>query len=375
MKKRIKVIGGGTSAGKTFGIVPVIIDKCCKEEGLHCSIVSVSMPHLKKGAMKDFLNIMRTTNRFVESRWNKTNSTYTFHNNSVIEFFSCDQEGRVRGPRRDLLYMNEATNIKFDTYHQLAIRTRGDIYIDFNPSHEFFVHRELADHPDAEHLTVTYKDNESLSKSIVDEIELAREKGKTSVYWQRWWDCYGLGQLGMLEGVVFESYSKIDKIPPEAVLVGGGLDFGFTNDPTTVSAIYKWNKKYIFDEIVFEKGLLNSSIAKKIKASGLFEDVIIYADCAEPKSIKELRLHGINVKPCKKGKDSINYGVDLMQQNEFYVTSNSTNLIDEFNKYSWAKDKDGKTLNVPVDDYNHGIDGIRYYIQTVNKQKIKFKVN
>jgi phage terminase large subunit len=150
LKKRKKVIQGGTSAGKTFGIIPLLIDYAIKNPMTEISIVAESYPHLRRGAMKDFLKIMVMTNRFTPDRWNKTGSRYRFHNKSYIEFFSVDQEQKVRGARRNVLYVNEANNIDFETYNQLAIRTDGDIYLDYNPTAEFWAHTEIADQDDSD---------------------------------------------------------------------------------------------------------------------------------------------------------------------------------------------------------------------------------
>ena len=357
LTKRIKVIPGGTSAGKTYGILPVLIDTACRTPRLEISVVSESIPHLRRGALKDFINIMRDTGRYIDSHFNRTLLTYTFSNGSYIEFFSADQEDRVRGPRRNILYINEANNLLFNTYHQLAIRTDGDIYIDFNPSNAFWAHNELSNDPDAEWLTLTYLDNEGLSESIVKEIEKAREKAKTSKYWENWWKVYGLGELGTLEGVVFSNWSTIDTIPDKAKLIGYGMDFGYTNDPTTLIACYEFNGDRIFDEVIYQKGLSNSELANLIKP---LPKEWIFADSADPKSIDELYSYGIRIKGATKGPDSINFGVGILQEVPFKVTSRSTNLIKELRSYCWDTDREGNKLNKPIDAYNHCIDSCRY---------------
>lgn len=371
LKKRIRVVPGGTSAGKTFGILPILIDEATKNEGLEISVVSESIPHLRRGALKDFEKIMKSTERWVEDRFNKTLLKYTFAKGSYIEFFSADQSDKLRGARRNILYINECNNVTFEAYQQLAIRTSGTIWLDFNPSNEFWAHEELKNDPDAEWLTLTYKDNEALPESIVKEIEKAREKAKTSTYWDNWWKVYGLGQLGVLDGVIFNNWKIIDEIPKEAKYVKSGMDFGFTNDPTTLIDKYLYNGMPIYDEVLYQTGMINSEIAKVAK-----KDLkrIIVADSAEPKSIKELQNYGLIIKGAEKGKDSINFGIQAIQQYEvFYVTKRSVNLIDELRKYSWDKDKTGKTLNVPIDFHNHCIDGLRY-IEMDDKVKVRTKV-
>ena len=357
LKKRIKVVRGGTSAGKTFGIIPILIDRCTKETDLEISIVSESIPHLRRGALKDFLKIMMDLNRYKSDNFNKSTLKYTFSNGSYIEFFSADQPDRLRGARRTDLYVNECNNITFDAYYQLAIRTSGDIWLDYNPASLFWVDREIIGQEDVDFITLTYKDNEALSKTIVQEIEKA--KYKTSEYWRNWWKVYGLGQIGSLEGVCITEWQEI-KLPKEARLLSYGMDFGYTNDPTTLIALYKYNNAYIFDEVIYQKKLLNSDISDLLKANEVTD--IIYADNAEPKSIAELKNYGHTVLPCIKGKDSIVYGINLINQNEIYITSRSKNLIKELQSYIWIVDKEGNKVNKPIDAFNHCIDAARYAI-------------
>lgn len=356
LEKRIKIIQGGTSAGKTFGILPVLIDKAIKQPNLEVSVVAESIPHLRRGALRDFEKIMKWTNRFVDDRFNKTLLKYEFANGSFIEFFSADDASKLRGARRDVLYINECNNVTFESYNELAIRTRKEIFLDFNPSNEFWVHTELKDESDSDFLILTYLDNEALDQSIVYQIEKNREKAATSNYWANWWKVYGEGQLGMLEGVVLNNWQIIDKIPNEARLLGIGLDFGYTNDPTAIVEIYNYNGKRIVNELAYQTGMLNSDIARVLP-----KKVIVYADSSEPKSIDEIRKNGIIIKGVTKGKDSINYGIDIMQQQDYLVTSNSTNLIKELRSYIWDTDKSGKRLNKPIDHHNHAIDAWRYH--------------
>lgn len=356
LKKRKKVIQGGTSAGKTFGIIPVLIDKACKEPYTEISIVSESIPHLRRGAMKDFLKIMKWTNRYIDRNWNRTLLTYTFSNGSYIEFFSADMEDKLRGARRNILYINEANNVNFEAYLQLSIRTNKEIFIDFNPTSQFWAHTEIVGSNDADFIILNYKDNEALDKSIIDDIESAKEKAKTSSYWDNWWRVYGLGEIGSLQGVVFNNWKVIDKIPDDARLLGYGVDFGYTNDPTTITEIYNWNGKRILNEICYRTGMVNSDIANEIK-----NNIVAYADSSEPKSIEEIKRMGKTIKGVTKGSDSIMYGIQVMQSQEYLVTSNSINIIKELRSYCWDKDKTGATLNKPIDKFNHAIDGIRYH--------------
>jgi phage terminase large subunit len=356
LKRRIKIIQGGTSAGKTFGIIPVLIDKAARQNGLEISIVAESIPHLRRGALKDFLKIMKWTNRYYDERFNKTLLRYEFANGSVIEFFSADDSSKLRGARRDILYINECNNVTFESYNELAIRTKKEVFLDFNPANEFWVHTELKDEQDSDFLILTYKDNEALDDSIVQQIEKNRLKAETSTYWSNWWRVYGLGEIGMLEGVIFSNWKQIDSLPKDARLLGIGLDFGYTNDPTAVIEVYNWNGKRIINELAYQTGMLNSDIAKILP-----KHVVVYADSSEPKSIDDIKRYGITIKGVTKGKDSINFGIDTMQQQEYLVTSNSVNLIKELRAYTWDSDKTGKRLNKPIDNFNHAIDALRYH--------------
>jgi phage terminase large subunit len=380
--KRTKVIQGGSSAGKTFGIIPILIDKACKSSGLEISIVSESIPHLRKGALKDFLKIMRATGRFIPERFNKTLLQYTFGNGSYIEFFSADQEGKVRGPRRNILYINECNNLKFDTYHQLAIRTSDEVWLDYNPSAEFWVHEELLNDEDSELLILTYKDNEALSDSITKEIEKARAKGfhypdlpveklfkESNIKnkkWSNWWKVYGLGLTGVLEGVIYSNWQQVATIPEDAECLGYGLDFGFSNDPAAMVGVYRYNGTIYVDEIVYQTGTLNKDLIEIMKAKGVKRNATIYADSAEPKSIAEIQKAGFDCRPCYKAKDHKGHGIQLIQGLDMWnVTSDSVNMIKELRGYLWAQDKEGNKLNKPEDGNDHACDALLYIMNEV----------
>lgn len=356
LKRRTKIIQGGTAASKTYSILAVLINKAIQQPNLEISIVAESIPHLRRGALKDFLKILKWTNRFYDDQFNKSLLTYQLKNGSIFEFFSADDSSKLRGARRDILYINECNNVPFEAYNELAIRTKKEVYLDFNPANEFWVHKELKDEPDSDFIILTYKDNEALDDSIVQQIEKNREKASTSAYWANWWKVYGEGQVGSLEGVVFNNWKQIDILPNEAKLIGIGLDFGYTNDPTAIIEVYNYNGTRIINELAYRTGMLNSDIAKMLP-----NNVTIYADSAEPKSIEEIRRYGKTIKPVTKGKDSINYGIDVMQRQNYLVTSNSSNLIKELRSYCWDTDKTGMRLNKPIDHFNHAIDALRYH--------------
>lgn len=364
LKSRIKIVKGGTSASKTISILCLLIDYAIKNEGREISVVSESVPHLRRGALKDFLSILNGLNRYNDSQYNKSTLKYNFTNGSYIEFFSTDQPDKLRGARRTDLYINECNNVPFDAYTQLATRTSGYIWLDYNPSSLFWVDKELIGQPDTDYITLTYKDNDALPESIVKEIEKAKEKAKTSTYWSNWWKVYGLGEQGSLEGACIPDWMEINDVPHEARLLGYGMDFGYSVDPSTLVALYKYNDSYIFDEVLNKKGMLNSDISQFLNNNQVRE--IIYADSAEPKSIAELLSYGHTIYPVSKGRDSIVYGINLINQNKVYVTQRSKNMIKELNGYIWMQDKQGNTLQKPnPTSGDHCIDAARYILSSI----------
>ncbi len=358
LKNRIKVIQGGSSAGKTIAILIILIDKCIKTPGLEVSVVAETIPMIRKGALKDFLKIMKETGRFIPQNYNKTLLRYEFSNGSYMEFFSCDSEEKLRGSRRTTLYMNEANGCTYDAFQQLSIRTSGEIYIDYNPSSKFWVNTEVIGQPNTDFIILNYKDNEGLPESVVSMLESNREKAKTSTYWENWCRVYLDGEVGQIEGTIFTDFEIVDKIPEEASLIGYGVDFGFSQDPCAVVALYKYNEDIVVDEIVYQTGLLNSELSNILKSNGVTGE--IFCESAEPKSIQELRRLGHNAKPVEKGKDSVNYGIQILQQKHMLVTRRSKNILDEFSKYMWKKLRDGGYDTTPIDAHNHACDALRY---------------
>lgn len=369
LKKRVRIVQGGTSSSKTFSIIPLLITHAIQNPYTEISVVSESIPHLKRGAVKDFVNIMIMTGNYRDNQFNKSDLKYKFSNGSFIEFFSADQPDKLRGARRHVLFINECNNIDFESYNQLAIRTRDFIYLDYNPTAEFWVHTELIKDPDSDFVVLTYKDNEALDPAIVKEIEKAKERAKTSAYWENWWKVYGLGQVGSLEGVIFSNWKQINEVTFGSKLIGYGMDFGFTNDPTTLVSVHRSDNTIIVDELIYQSGMLNSDIIRRLKDLELGKFDKIYADSAEPKSIEEIYRSGFNIKPVTKGADSITFGIDILQNFEILVTKRSVNLIKELRSYTWDKDKTGKSINKPIDSFNHAIDAMRYLAMMELKKK------
>lgn len=364
LKRRIRGVAGGTSASKTIGIEQILIDKSQSDPVPKLtSIVSESFPHLKRGSMRDFLGIMNAHAYFDDSRWNKSDYIYTFETGSQIEFFSADQPSKVRGPRRDRLFINEANNVPYETFDQLTIRTKDEIWLDWNPTNEFWFYSEVKTREDCDFLTLTYKDNEALDAAIVAEIESHRGN-------RQWWRVYGRGLLGELEGKIYRDWAIIDDIPHEARLERYGLDFGYSNDPSAIVAIYYYNGGYIVDEIAYQKMLTNKQLADIVNNQNR---ALIVADSAEPKSIDEMKLYGCNIIGAQKGQGSVSQGIQYVQDKRMSVTKRSVNVIKEYRNYLWEMDKDGKSLNVPAHEFSHSMDAVRYGMDSLRPPQAEIK--
>lgn len=364
LDKRIRAVCGGTSASKTISILLYLIARAQTDTNpTLTSIVSESFPHLKRGAMRDFLNIMQNHNYFDDARWNKTDYTYTFETGSKIEFFSADQPGKVRGPRRDRLFINEANNIPYEAYDQLTVRTKEFIFLDWNPTTEFwFYDQVLHVRDDVDFITLTYLDNEGLSKEIVADIE-SHKMNKS------WWQVYGLGQLGEVEGRIYKGWNlDLDEVPHEARLVRRGLDFGYSNDPAALIDIYEYNGGIILDQLVVRVGMLNRQLADVINAQP-DPNVLVVADSAEPKSIDEMKEYGINIIGSNKGPGSRNQGIQYVQGLRISVTKQSLELRKAYNNYMWKTDKDGRILTEPDHFMSDPMDAIRYGLESLRPRK------
>lgn len=313
--------------------------------------------------MRDFMSIMEEHGYFVPTRWNKTDYVYTFETGSRIEFFSADQPGKVRGPRRDRLFINEANNIPYEIFDQLEVRTKELIFLDWNPTTEFWYYDKVASRSDVEFIVLTYKDNEALDPAIVASIEQRKDR-------KDWWKVYGEGQLGEIEGKIYRDWQIIDEIPHTARLERRWLDFGYTNDPSSIGGVYYHNGGYIVDEELYQKGMLNKPLADFLLNQRVPQTLVI-ADSAEPKSIDEIKLHGVNIIGAEKGPDSVRNGIQLVQDQKIFITKRSINSIKEYRNYIFLVDKDGKVLNEEDPNCaNHSMSGIRYALTSIIKKPV-----
>lgn len=358
LRKRIRAVAGGTSASKTISILVWIIDYCQSQKNKDklCTVVSESFPHLSGGAVRDFELIMKDRRYWNENLYVKSpKPTYTFETGNKIEFSSVDTYGKAHGPRRDVLFVNECNNLSFQIVDQLITRTHDVVWLDWNPSSEFWFYTDmLGQRDDIDFITLTYKDNEALDEVMIKEIESHKHN-------KNWWTVYGLGQLGSLEGKIYKDWLIIDDLPHEARLERYGLDFGYTNDPTAIVAVYKYNGGYILDEIAYQKGLSNKQIADYILNC---EQALVIADSAEPKSIDEIASYGVSILPSLKGIGSVSKGIQYVQQQRISVTKRSINVLKEYRNYLWLTDKDGKITNDPDHVWSHSMDAVRYAINS-----------
>lgn len=371
LRKRIKVIKGGQGAGKTISILILLINHASRVPNREILIISAELTKMRLTVIKDFVKVMRLCGLYNDADF-VAGTLYRFPNGSFIKFIGLDRSDVGKGLRSDVAYFNEVNKCDSESYRQVASRA-GQVYADYNPDAEFFIDKEVIGREDCDFLQLTFEDNELLSESERNEILYYKELGyhtdgtvKNS-YWANIWQVYGLGNTGSLHGVVFSNWKEVQEIPKDAKLLGYGMDFGYTNDPTTLTAIYKMNEVYYLDQLIYKTELTNPQIAQEMKSLGISNSLYTYADSAEPKSIQELRNLGVRIAPAEKGADSIMFGIQKMQELEFMVTSRSVDLIRELRSYVWAKDKDGNTLNKPIDSNNHAIDGVRYFFITKGK--------
>lgn len=363
LNKRIRAVSGGTAASKTISILIWLIDYGQSSSNEVLTVVAESFPHLQLGAIRDFKNIMLAHGYWDDSRWNEAKHIYKFNQGTTLEFISFDKFGKAHGPRRDVLFLNEANNIPHPIADQLITRTRKIVWMDWNPTNEFWFYTEMLNtRKDIDFITLNYLDNEAVDETTKAEIESHKHN-------KNWWTVYGLGELGVIETRIYKDWEFLDDVPRFARLERRGLDFGYSNDPSALVAVYFYDGGYVLDEELFQKRMSNKQIADTILNQQEPQTLVI-ADSAEPKSIDELKAAGINVVGSEKGKDSVNNGIQIVQAQKIAVTKRSVNIIKEYRNYLWDTDRDGKILNVPQHEFSHSMDATRYALASIIKKPI-----
>ena len=352
--KKITVEQGGTRSGKTYNVLMwIIFSYCSKPEGKTITIARKTFPAVRSTVMRDFFDILRQYDLYDVEAHNKSSNEYILNGN-MIEFVSLDQPQKIRGRKRDLAFLNEANELDFEDWQQIAFRTSEKIILDYNPSDTFhWIYDKVIPRDDAEFYQTTYLDNPFLPSEIKLEIERLKQTD------EQYWRIYGLGERGTNRSQIFQ-YNVFKELPKEAKLIGKGLDFGFTNDPTSLVEVYRKDIELYIIEKLYHTGLTNQDIAHRLDVFEYNRREPIYADSAEPKSIEELYRMGYNVKPVSKGRDSVIAGIDVLKRYKLFIQG--PNLEKEFQNYRWEEDKNGNLLNKPIDKYNHAIDATRYAV-------------
>jgi len=343
---------GGTSSGKTYSILQNLFLHAIENDRCIITVAGQDIPNLKVGPIRDAHNIVDNTeglNNYI-LEYNKSDRVFTFVNGSIIEFKSYDDAQDAKQGKRDYLFLNEANGVDKIIWDELYIRTKKRSYIDYNPNNEFWVHTDLIGKPNVTLIISDHRHNTFLDQKIHDKIESIDDPELYKVY--------ARGLTGKLEGVIFRDYNVVSGIDPDAKLIGYGLDFGFSNDPTALVALYSHSGELIIDELIYDKGLLNVRISDLMRELGVNGRIV--ADSAEPKSIAELSAYGWQIEGAKKGPDSIRQSINTLKRYKLNVTQRSNNLKKELNGYKWKQNKDGKLDNEPVDFLNHAIDALRY---------------
>ncbi len=367
-----KVIQGGMSAGKTFAIITLLIGYCQSYADALVTVVGLSYPHLEAGSIRDFTKIMKEANLWNGDLWNKSAKTYSFPNGSVLEFKSIDRMS-ARGPRRDVLFVNEANGISYEVFQELAGRTKDFVIVDFNPSAKFWAHEELVEGlaSDTTYITLTYLDNEALTAREVANIE--SRKPKPGEEPSNWWIVYGLGQIGTLEGNIYSGWQETtaDTISKNGKLIRYGLDFGFSNDESALVAVYEMpDGKLGLIEKLFKRGILGSEYGNYLRRLDIDANVLIVADAARPEIIAEIQKEGFRCVGADKNAGSVLRGIDRVSQRQIVYCGD--NLKREYLSYAWRKKRSGEILDEPEDGNDHCMDAIRYAIDDLSRKRFDF---
>jgi len=367
--KPVNVQQGGTSSGKTYGILQYLFEQGAKHNNEIITVVAEDIPNLKGGAYRDAQSILASDEVLSawwpqkKGYWNKSERIFTSLSGTQMEFKSYQDELDARSGKRDRLFINEANAIAYGIYEQLNMRTTKQSIIDFNPSARFWAHENLFGQHNVEWNVTTFRDNAFLTDAIRDKILSYEptpkniERGTANEYR---WKVYGLGQVGRLEGLVFPDFEVSQSYPEEYKWRIWGMDFGFTNDPTTLVEIRYAHGDLHVKQHIYDTEMTNQDISNRLEKIDFPKRELIVADSAEPKSIEEIKRKGWRIKGAEKGRDSINQGIDAIKRYNVYIEAKSKDVIEEFSSYTWDKDRDGNSTNKPIDAHNHSIDAFRY---------------
>lgn len=368
--KRFRVHQGGTRSGKTYACVQFLVYLLrSSEEPLIISIIRKTLPALKGSVQRDFIQVMEQLGMYYQGTHNKAENTFKFKDH-IVEFLSVDEPQKIRGRKRNIAYLNEANELNLEDFRQINMRTTDFIIMDFNPSDPIhWIYDEIIPREDCDTWITTYKDNKFLSPELVKEIERMKERDPD------YWRVYGEGLQATF--TKRQIYTNWEFIPGEDMpdfdnpIIG--LDFGYSNDPSAAVLVQKKNDKLYIKELLYKTGMTNQDLANWFKANG-YEQTLIYADAAEPKSIEEMKQMGLWCKPAKKGQGSIMAGISLLKEYDIFVSQDSKNLYKEYNNYYWEELKDGTIINKPKDAFNHLQDALRYAVYSEYSNRIDFFV-
>jgi phage terminase large subunit len=365
LQKRIVVAQGGARSGKTFNILIWWIQKLLQEDKKTLSIVRKTLPSLKNSVLKDLVQVLEMFGMYDPNKFHKMEGYYELGTN-IINWFSVDEPQKLRGSKRDYLYCNEANELHIEDWNQLIFRTTDKVIVDLNPSELSCWVYDLEKRPDCYYFKTTYKDNPFIQQNIIDELESLKEKDNNL------YRIYTLGERGFATTLVFNTWNTIERIPDGVKLLGYGVDFGY-NDPSTVVGVYNDGDTLFFKELLYSRGLTTQDLITKMELLTIDKTDSFWCDSSQPQTIEELKRNRFNVKPVNK--KSILHGIDLIKRHKVFITTDSTNTLQEFQSYKWKINKDGQMLDTPEDKDNHSIDSIRYVLEsTIGNKKPKFTI-
>lgn len=363
--RKICILQGGTRSGKSHSALQWLIVQALSQQNIIISVVRKSFPSMRVSILRDFQNIMKNLGIWEEDSYSATEHIYFFDNGSIIEFLSIDNAEKRKGTSRDYLFIDECNELSREDYFQLFIRTRIKTIVAYNPSFgtNNYIFNEIHTHPESDLFISTFKDNPFLEQSIIQEIERLAEINP------EYYKIYGLGLPGNNVGTIF-GITIVEDIPEDAQFLAFGMDYGYSIDATTLIAVARKDTNLYFDELLFKTNMVTGDIINFLKSLDIGRNEI-FADSSEGRLIEEIYRSGFNIKPVKKGPDSVRIGIDLMMNYKLHVTKRSKNMIREFSEYVWMVDKNGNFENKPVDYSNHTIDAARYAVmETLTQRKI-----